>query len=172
MTAPLDPNKPAAGQEFLPDYLLFLLATASAAASEGFHARARQAGLRVPEWRVLGSLHDQDGQMITRLAQLSLMEQSRLTRVVERMVDRGLVIRQGDAGDRRRVRVWMTDEGRALARRVVAEARSHEAGLIALLGEAEGRQLKDLLKRLHHLASEAEGSAPHPALGPAVAEDA
>lgn len=137
---------------FLPDYLLFLLATASAAASEGFHAIARARGLRVPEWRVLACLGDEDGQMVTRLAQLSLMEQSRLTRVIERMVERGLVRREGCAGDRRRVHVWLTDEGRALAEDLVAEARRHEAALMARMGSTDAAQLKALLRRLGQAA--------------------
>lgn len=149
MTDPAPPR-------FLPDYLLFLLATASASASAEFHGIARKAGLRVPEWRVLACLWDEDGQMVTHLAQLSLMEQSRLTRVVEKMVERGLVMRQGDDGDRRRVRVWLTEEGRALAGRMVGEARDHEARLLALLGPRDGERLKALLKRLHgEIASEA-----------------
>lgn len=151
---------------FLDDYLLFLLATASAAASAEFHAVARARGLRVPEWRVLACLHDEDGQMITRLAQLSLMEQSRLTRVVERMVDRGLVTRTGDDADRRRVRVWLDDAGRVLAAELVALAQAHEAQLLALIGAPEGRALKDALKHLN-AAVVGRGAAT-----PAEAEDA
>ena len=134
--------------QFLPDYLLFLLATASASASAEFHAIAAGAGLRVPEWRVLACLWDEDGQMATHLARLSLIEQSRLTRVIEKMVDRGLVTRQGDEADRRRVRVWLTDEGRGVAAGMVAQARTHEAKLLDVLGEEDGRKLKSLLKRI------------------------
>lgn len=134
---------------FLDDYMLFLLASVSAAASEGFHAIVRDRGLKVPEWRVLASLYDSDGQMITRLAALAMMEQSRLTRIVERMDERGLVARSDDKADRRRVRVFLTDKGRALARDMVAEARDHEARLLALLPSGEARHLKRLLLKLH-----------------------
>src|SRR5690554_6655220 len=102
------------GAPFLGDYLLFLLAASSASASAGFHAIARAHGLRVPEWRALACLHDNDGQMITRLAALALMEQSAMTRVIERMEERGLVLRRGDARDRRRVRVYLSPAGRTL----------------------------------------------------------
>ncbi|MHA6345315.1 MarR family winged helix-turn-helix transcriptional regulator [Roseivivax sp. CAU 1761] len=137
------------GDSFLSDYLLFLLASTSAAASAGFHDTVRGAGLRVPEWRVLASLHDRDGQMITRLADLALMEQSRLTRIVEQMCARGLVERRSDARDRRRVRVFLTGDGAELAARMVEAARAHEAGLMARLPAGTGARLKRLLRAVH-----------------------
>lgn len=136
---------------FLDDYLLFLLASVSAAASEEFHAIVRAHGLKVPEWRVLACLHDRDGQMVTHLAALALMEQSRLTRVLERMEERGLITRRGDASDRRRVRVHLTAKGAALAQDMVAQARAHEARTLALLPAARARQLKATLRRMQGL---------------------
>ena len=133
---------------FLEDYLLFLLAAASASASAGFHQIIRENGLRVPEWRALACLHDKDGQMITRLAALALMEQSAMTRVIERMEERNLVERRGDTRDRRRVRVHLAPEGRALVETLVAEARSHEARVLALLPRGEHQRLKQSLAHL------------------------
>jgi DNA-binding MarR family transcriptional regulator len=133
---------------FLGDYLLFLLAASSAAASAGFHAIVRAHGLRVPEWRALACLHDHDGQMITRLAALALMEQSAMTRVIERMEERGLVIRRGDARDRRRVRVHLSPAGRAMVIGLVEKARAHEAEVLALLPPEQRPALKPLLAAL------------------------
>lgn len=139
--------KPAP-DEFVADYLLYLLAAASDAASGQFHAKVRQAGLRVPEWRVLACLYDRDGSMITRLARFALVEQSRLTRIIAQMDDRGLVSRRGDPEDRRRVRVFLTDQGRALATRLVADARAHETRLLTLLQGGDGARLKPALRSL------------------------
>ena len=133
---------------FLSDYLLFLLAAASASASAGFHAIAREHGLRVPEWRVLACLHDRDGQMVTRLAALALMEQSAMTRVVERMEERGLVTRQSDARDRRRVRVFLAPAGRALLVPLLKRAREQEAQVLACLPPPQRQALKPMLASL------------------------
>lgn len=145
---PLPPASPSQEAPFLGDYLLFLLAASSAAASAGFHAVVRAHGLRVPEWRALACLHDRDGQMVTRLAALALMEQSAMTRVIERMEERGLVLRRGDARDRRRVRVHLAPAGRALARDLVARARRHEAEVLALLPAEQRPLLKPMLAGL------------------------
>ena len=133
---------------FVPDYLLYLLAAASEAASDQFHDQVRAAGLRVPEWRVLACLHDRDGSMITHLARFALVEQSRLTRIIGQMDARGLVHRRGDPEDRRRVRVYLTEQGRALAGRLVGQARDHEARLLHILKNGDAGRLKPALRAL------------------------
>ena len=134
--------------EFVADYLLYLLAAASEVASGQFHDTVRKAGLRVPEWRVLACLMDRDGEMITVLAQYALVEQSRLTRIIVQMEARGLVIRRGDPQDRRRVRVYLTPEGRALGADLVARAREHETALMQRLQGRDGASLKPALHSL------------------------
>ncbi|WP_093424904.1 MarR family winged helix-turn-helix transcriptional regulator [Tranquillimonas alkanivorans] len=144
-----DLEEDAEKQPFLPNYLLFLLASTSAAASAEFHATVREHGLRVPEWRVLACLHDEDGQMVTRLAGLALMEQSRLTRIIDQMDARGLVERRSDALDRRRVRVHLTGDGRILAEEMVQRAAEHEAALLSRLPDGKGNELRRLLKEVY-----------------------
>jgi len=134
---------------FVTDYTLFLLASVSALASEEFHAQVRAEGLRVPEWRVLACLHDRDGQMVTHLAALSLIEQSRLTRIIAQMAARGLVTRRPDPEDGRRVRVFLTEPGQALAARLIAQARAHEAAFLARVPGGRGPALKQTLAALY-----------------------
>lgn len=141
-------EKKQADQPFVTSYLLYLLAAVSNRASTQFHAHARAAGLRVPEWRVLACLADEDGAMVTRLARLSLMEQSRLTRIIDQMAERGLVSRRSDPRDGRRVRVFLTDAGRGLAQRLIADAREHEAKILTGLGGPDAERLKPILKAL------------------------
>lgn len=143
---PVETQESDAG--FVSDYLLYLLAAASDGASAQFHAHIRAEGLRVPEWRVLACLHDRDGAMITRLARFALIEQSRLTKIIIQMEDRGLVRRQGDVEDRRRVRVWLTDAGAQLSARLVSDARQHEQSLLKMLGAGDGARLKTTLRSL------------------------
>lgn len=147
--SPLTQNPaPENGDTFVSGYLLYLLAAASEAASAQFHARVREEGLRVPEWRVLACLHDRDGAMVTRLAQFALIEQSRLTKIIAQMEDRGIVTRRGDPEDRRRTRVYLTSEGRTLAEALVAEARRHEADLLNILAGSDGARIKQALRAL------------------------
>ncbi len=134
--------------DFVSDYLLYLLAAASDAASEQFHQTVRKAGLRVPEWRVLACLYDHDGAMITELARLALVEQSRLTRIVLQMENRGLVRRTGDPDDKRRVHIHLSDAGRSLASDLVHKAKIHEQSLLKTLQNSEAKSLKPALQAL------------------------
>ncbi|WP_293451005.1 MarR family transcriptional regulator [Planktotalea sp.] len=139
--------------KFVADYLLFLLAAASDGASAQFHAKVRSQGLRVPEWRVLACLHDRDGAMITQLARIALVEQSRLTRIIVQMEERELLIRQSDPDDGRRVRVFLTPAGRALTNQLVPQAQAHEQALLERLShmggtELDAAELKPMLRAL------------------------
>ncbi|HPD93217.1 MAG: winged helix-turn-helix transcriptional regulator [Rhodobacter sp.] len=140
-----EPQSDESPSRFLSDYLPFLLAMASTTASAGFHAQVRAHGLRVPEWRVLACLHDCDGLMVTRLAAQALSEQSAMTRVVERMEERGLLERRNDPRDRRRVRVYLTPEGRALVQDLAHQAKVNEAQMMTALTPEQSRALKSLL---------------------------
>lgn len=133
---------------FVDSYLLYLLAAASEKASAQFHARVREAGLRVPEWRVLACLFDSDDMMITELAAFALMEQSRMTRIIDQMDSRGLVQRLPDSADRRRVRVQLTPTGRDLAAQLVIDAQAHERALLADFADTDLAQVKPILRRL------------------------
>jgi len=133
---------------FVPSYLLYLLAAASEAASNQFHLVVRNKGLRVPEWRVMACLYDQDGLMITRLAEFSLIEQSRLTRIVSQMDEKGLVARRTGKEDRRKVTVHLSAKGKRIARSLVNEARAHEAAIIDALDDTSAKHLKPALQTL------------------------
>ena len=151
ITAKADDTK---NETFVDSYLLYLLAAASRKASEQFHARIRQNGLRVPEWRVLASLMDKNGAMVTRLADIALMEQSRLTHIIDQMDKRGLVTRKYDATDGRRKRVFLTDQGRELGARLIVEAREHESGLLQSLADTDAERIKPVLTALlKHLSN-------------------
>src|SRR5690349_16970099 len=114
--------------DFVEDYLLYLLARASAGASTQFHAIVKEKGLSVLEWRVLGQLASGPA-TVSMLAERALSQQPTLTKVLDRMVADGLVVRLGDTVDRRRVLLRLTEKGRRLAAELVPLAREHEAAV-------------------------------------------
>lgn len=60
----------------------------------------------------------------------------------------GLITRSGESGDRRRVRVRLTEEGFAVFERHAGEESRGEAALLAALSPAERETLADLLRKL------------------------
>jgi DNA-binding MarR family transcriptional regulator len=133
---------------FIDYYLLYLLARASAGISAQFHARLKTHGLQVPEWRVLASLSDGDGMTIGELATLALQRQPTMTKIIDRMTEAGLVERRPDDSDRRKVRIFISDDGRRRVDAALADAKAHEREVLADYSPAEAAQMKSMLRTL------------------------
>jgi DNA-binding MarR family transcriptional regulator len=131
---------------FVEDYLLYLLARVSHVLSGEFHNQLRRRSVGVPVWRVLASLSGSKGETVTGLAEVCLLQQPTMTKLLDRMVRDGLVTRTQDARDRRVVRVALTPKGEGLAKELIEAARQHETTVLARFPEMEAMDLKALLR--------------------------
>ena len=75
-------------------------------------------GLRAPEWRVLATLRSRRRLSMSELAHLTSIDRTTLSRVVERMVRAGWVMRLTDANDARVTRLALTASGARLFARI------------------------------------------------------
>lgn len=71
-------------------------------------------GLSLLEWYALRALYEQDGASASQLAHEVCRHPSSMTALLDRMEEKGLLHRQIDLQDRRSVRVFLTERGRAL----------------------------------------------------------
>ncbi len=142
---------------FVDDYLPYLLARASHLVSHGFHAELRRRGVPVGVWRVLATLADGEAMTIGELAERVLMKQPTLTKLVDRMEVERLVVRREVPGDRRKVEVAITADGRRRVVPLLAAAKRHEREVLAAAAAPE-QSLKRALARLI-AALAADGSA-------------
>ena len=133
---------------FIDGYLAYLLARASHLISTEFHVVVRRSRLPVLQWRVLATLADRQALSIGEVADIVLIPQSTLTRVAERMVQGGLLLRAADQADRRVTRIRLSANGLKLAGKLVQQARAHETAVVEALGEADAGALKRILGRL------------------------
>ena len=133
---------------FIDDYLLYLLARASHVVSTEFHEQLRRRGISVPVWRVLASLIGSTGETVTGLAEVCLLQQPTMTKLLDRMVRDGLVKRSQDTRDRRVVRVALTPRGETVANELAEAAKLHEAEVLARHPEAEALAIKSLLRAI------------------------
>jgi DNA-binding MarR family transcriptional regulator len=142
--------------KFVDGYLAALLAQASHLISSEFHAVVRRHGLSVSEWRVLASLAEGEPISIGRLAEVAVLKQPTVTRMLDRMEAKGQVERLAHDSDRRVVRVGITPAGAKMVARLIALAREHEARVLEPFGLARAEELKTTLRRiidLHAVAS-------------------
>ncbi len=144
---------------FVDGYLAALLAQASHLISSEFHEVVRAHGLSVSEWRVLASLAGSEPISIGRLAQVAVVKQPTLTRLLDRMEASGRVERVGHDGDRRVTLVRITAAGSRTVGELIALAREHEARVLAPFGLARAEALKATLRRIVELHRAASGDA-------------
>ena len=159
------PARPAgeSSGRFIDDYLLYLMARASHLVSSEFHQELRRRGVSVPVWRVLASLVGSPaGETVTGLAEVCLLQQPTMTKLLDRMVRDGLVRRSQDGRDRRVVRVDLTPKGEVMAMDLVKAAKQHEATLLDRHPEAEQVALKDLMRAImaRHTRTSRRGGPP------------
>lgn len=140
------PSKRVGTGVFVEDYLLYLLARVSHVLSGEFHQQLRRRSVGVPVWRVLASLSGSQGETVTGLAEVCLLQQPTMTKLLDRMVRDGLVTRSQDARDRRVVRVVLTPKGETLAEELIRAARQHEISVLARYPEMDTMRLKALLR--------------------------
>lgn len=79
-------------------------------------------GLSVLEWYALRALYAGNGATASHLAQAVCRHPSSMTALLDRMEEKGLVLRAVDAHDRRSVRVYLTDAGQEMQPRVETAA--------------------------------------------------
>lgn len=141
------PPQPS-GVRFIDDYLVYLLARAAHQVSSEFHEQLRRRGISVAVWRVLSGLLGSEGETVTGLAELCLLQQPTMTKLLDRMARQGLVVRSPDPRDRRVVRVALTEDGRLMADELALAARMHEADVLARHPPAEAEAMKSLLRAI------------------------
>ena len=103
------------------------------------------------EWAVLAELaRVTEGDFLTpsQLAVAANVAPSSMTHRLDRMVERGLISREPDPGNRTRVLVRLTDEGWHFYAGIIQESNVVEADLIAGLSSKQVDQLADLLERV------------------------
>jgi DNA-binding MarR family transcriptional regulator len=99
-----------------------LLARAERLSARRLRSVLEETGCSVEAWRVMCLLRDGEGHGMTAISEWTLLPPPTLTRLVDQLVDDGVVHRKVDPMDRRRILAYLTPRGlelwRALDERV------------------------------------------------------
>lgn len=135
----------------LEGFLPYRLSVAAAQVSRRFAALyGAEAGLTIPEWRVLAHLNRSGAVSVRDINVRVNLDKSIVSRAASRLEQAGLVRKSGHAGDGRLIALELTPEGQELMGRLGRIAETFQAELLAELGpEAEGldRALDRLIAR-------------------------
>lgn len=111
-------------------------------------------GLRVPEWRVLASLHSRHHASFKELAELASFDQTTLSRTIDRFVRDGLVVRLSDVDDMRVTRLALTAKGERLFQDLWPVVRELNDASCARLPEGGAAMLRWLLAQMRESLDE------------------
>ena len=132
MPTPCPPTSPSPAALQLDHQLCFALYSASLAMTKLYKPLLDAIGLTYPQYLAMLVLWEQDSPTVSELGERLSLDSGTLTPLLKRMEAAGLVQRQRDPQDERRVRIALTSTGQAL--RAQAEpipacilARSHLA---------------------------------------------
>ena len=135
---------------FLPYRLVVLADTVSRSLSSVY---ADHFGLSIAEWRIIANLGRLGALSAGVVAERSSLDKPKVTRALQRLLDRALIVRSIEPSDRRQVRISLTRNGQALLRDVTRRALAWEQELLAALSQGERKSLDKLLTRLQHHAT-------------------
>lgn len=114
----------------------------------GGDADSRILQLPILQLRCLRRIGEQDGQRMVDIASKMQMPLPGASRLVDRLVRRGMVARQPDAYDRRVVRVMLTESGRAGLAEIDDKRRAQFEACLRYLDPETVDQLLDALQLL------------------------
>lgn len=137
----------------LNEMLCFALYGAAHAFSRAYKPLLEPLGLTYPQYLVMISLWEKDGQPVKGLGEALGLDSGTLSPLLKRLEQAGLVSRTRDRQDERQVNITLTDKGRAL--------QAKAAAIMPAVAEATGCgldeviALRDRLKSLQQNLTEA-----------------
>ncbi len=110
--------------------------------------RHRALGISVPQFRVLTFLERRPGGSLSDAAERVGLSLPAMSRLIDGLVDRGLLTREDSATDRRRVSLRITEAGRNVVRTAQEGAQARLADALAALSPKERAQIVEAMEIL------------------------
>jgi DNA-binding MarR family transcriptional regulator len=126
----------------------YLLRMVSNAVSQDFASNLADEGVTVAEWTMLRSLFREDAIAPSALARKMGMTKGAISKLADRLLEKGLIERAGNPDDRRAHSLSLSAEGERKVPRLADLADENDATFFVVLGDDEQMRLRDLLHML------------------------
>ena len=137
-------------------HLGYWLRMVSNAVSRSFARKVESEGVTVAEWVFLRVLYDFERLAPSELADRMGMTRGAISKLADRLVSKGLVVRRANPRDKRAHTLTLVQSGRALVVRLAQLADRNDESFFGNLAIEEREQLGQLLRRIaaaHGLAT-------------------
>jgi MarR family transcriptional regulator, organic hydroperoxide resistance regulator len=130
--------------------LPYLLARAGMRMGQAFSRELKPFRLSLTEWRVCAALHHKPHQRLAELATHTSAEPSTLSRTVDGLLQRGLLVRDRSGEDARALALSLTEEGDMLTQRIIPLAQVYERVALSGFSTGQVKLLRDMLRRIYN----------------------
>jgi DNA-binding MarR family transcriptional regulator len=130
------------------DHLFFYFSQILARRTRAINARLRPMGVDYSRWRILAVLHQHSGATMGRLADLTSVDRTTLTRTLGLMEKAGLVARIERKSDRRSLAISLTAKGRRVFARILPLTLADTDRALSGFSSREIATLRDGLGRM------------------------
>lgn len=103
-----------------------------------------------PQWMVMNVLTHELAETPAHIAEQIGVDRSAVTRLVDRLEKKGLVIREHDGLDRRSIKIHITSPGKLMVKHLDEAAERHQKIFLDELQNTEHRALKGNIQKLLH----------------------
>ncbi|MEY8840528.1 MarR family winged helix-turn-helix transcriptional regulator [Cribrihabitans sp. XS_ASV171] len=137
-----------ARQKHFEQHLSYVLAAAHRSVSQSLSERLRKHGIKIEAWRVMECLDAGERLTMGELAKRALVNPPALSKLVDRMVQDGLVHRKVAEEDHRQVNLLLTALGRMRMLRIRQEVDEQDRRLSDILDSDSVEFLHEILAKL------------------------
>ncbi len=113
-----------------------------------FERKLAAHGVTVAQWNVLVALYRGEGETVAEVARFIETDAGAVSRLVDRLAGKGLVVRSADPASRRRVLLALTPPAAGLVPVLIELADENDEAFFGTLRPAQRAELAGLLQRL------------------------
>jgi len=129
----------------------FVLNKTAFASKNRFNQIIKKYGISPEQWSVLFRVVEHNGGISQKaLADSTYKDQGNLTRMVDKLIEKGYIKREADVDDRRAIRLFATEKSIALAKVVAPLSSSHNENMTIGFSHEEKATLITLLNKVYH----------------------
>jgi DNA-binding MarR family transcriptional regulator len=129
-----------------PRYRLAMLSRMWTASSEKIYER--EFGVSLSEWRIIAFVGAEQPINAAAITDRGMLEKSHISRLVAKLVDRGIIVSQPDKVDGRKSWLTLSHRGRAIFAGIARLSLERDATFLTPLSDDERAQLDTILTKL------------------------
>jgi MarR family transcriptional regulator for hemolysin len=128
----------------------FVLNRTAFASKNSFNRLIKSYGISPEQWSVIFRIVESDGISQKALAESTYRDQGNLTRMLDKLIEKGYVRREADTDDRRAIKLYATDRSVEMAEKIIPLSSAHNENMTDGLSREEQATLIALLNRVYH----------------------